>query len=301
MTPDQYTIEETMLAVGDGHQLYVQVWGNNDAAETFIWLHGGPGSGSKDKHKTIFDPLRHRVIFFDQRGCGKSLPYGSREHNDTDAQVQDINALADHFNAPTFTLVGGSWGSCLALVYAIRYPQRVNRLVLRGIFTGRKSEVDFVDQGGCRDFFPDAWQAFVDSVPSRFKDRPAAYHLPRLLGDDPKAAKQAAYAYSNLEGSLVSLDDRPSSEDYETFDPNGTILEYHYISNGCFIPEGYIMDNAAALTMPIDIVQGRYDAVCPPVTAYELHQKLPNSRLFWAQAGHAFGDRANWEVTKGLL
>lgn len=301
MTPDQFTLKEDMLDVGDGHQLYVQLWGNPAATETFIWLHGGPGSGSKDKHKTIFDPSRHRVILFDQRGCGKSLPYGSREHNTTDDQVADITKIADTYDAATFTLVGGSWGSCLALIYAIRNPQRVNRLVLRGIFTGRKSETDFVDQGGFRAFFPELWQEFVDSVPAADQANPAGYWLPRLLGDDAELAKQAAFAYSKLEGSLISLDDRTTVSDYETFDPTGTILEYHYISNGCFVPENYILDNAAALTMPVDIVQGRYDAVCPPVTAYELHERLPNSRLIWTQAGHAFGDRSNWETTKALL
>jgi proline iminopeptidase len=301
MTPDQYTSKEYMLPVGNGHQLYVHEWGNPGATTTIIHLHGGPGSGSSDSHKTLFDPSRQRVVFFDQRGCGKSLPYGSLQHNTTDELVEDISRVADSLKLKTFVLTGGSWGSCLALVYAIRYPARVSRMVIRGIFTGRQSEIDFIDKGGVQMYFPDVWEQFVQSVPKKHRGNPSAYHLPRVLGADPVDAKQSAYAYDQLESSVLRLDDRRASEDFETYDPGSITIECYYMHNHCFLPEGFIMEHANQLTMPIAIVQGRYDTVCPALTAYELHQLLPNSSLTWTIAGHSGSDRANWDAVKLLL
>jgi proline iminopeptidase len=301
MTPDQFTLEERMLDVGDKHRLYVQLWGNKDAKDTILFLHGGPGSGCSDSHKTLFDPSTHKVIFFDQRGCGKSLPYGSLVSNTTDDLVEDINTIAAAFGVKTFAITGGSWGSLLALAYAVRYPKRVTRMVLRGIFTGRKSEIEFLDKGRFKAFFPDAWETFVASVPKKFQADPGSYHLPRAIGKDSKAAKRSAYQYTLLEVSVIGLDDRHRPEDYKTFDPAPTIIECHYMANNCFLPEGYIMDQAHRLTMPVQLVQGRYDMVCPPYTAYELAQKLPNGRLYWTTAGHSGNDRANWDLVKVLL
>jgi proline iminopeptidase len=301
MTTDHYTLEETMLAVSDDHRLFVQLWGAKDAQETMVFLHGGPGSGCSDKHKDLFDPLIHRVIFFDQRGCGKSLPYGSLVANDTDHLVSDITAITDSFGVEKFAITGGSWGSCLALIYAIRNPEKVTRMVLRGIFTGRKSEIDFLDKGEFRSFYPDVWERFVASVPAEAQHDPGAWHHEHMLGNDLELAKRSAYAYNDLEGSVISLDDRRRSEVYETIDPVGTIIECHYLVAGCFIPESYIIDNAANLTMPITLIQGRFDAVCPPFTAYDLSKVLPNGQLYWTTAGHSGTDRANWDLTKALL
>lgn len=301
MTPDTYTIKEQMLDVGQGHRLYVHLWGSPDAPETIVHLHGGPGSGCSDRSKTGYDPMRQRVVFFDQRGCGKSTPYGSLEANDTDHLVEDITAVAAACDAGTFVLTGGSWGSCLALTYAVRHPEKVTRMVLRGIFTGRQKEIDFLDRGGFRAFFPDIWQKFAASVPAEYAAHPGGYHLPRILGDDPAAAKESAYAYSKLESGVISLDDRMNPEAFDDYDPTGTIIECHYLANRCFLPEGYVISNAAKLTMPIILIQGRYDAVCPPFTAYELSQILPDCKLYWTIAGHSGSDRANWELTRALL
>ena len=147
MKTDDNIISEKMLDVGDGHTLYVQEWGNPSASSTTIVLHGGPGSQFKDKHKAAFDSKIHRVIFFDQRGCGRSTPYGSLENNTTDKLVEDISKIADAFGAKTFVLHGSSWGSTLALAYALKYPERVEALVIGGIMTGSKTESDWVDKG----------------------------------------------------------------------------------------------------------------------------------------------------------
>ena len=139
------------------------------------------------------------------------------------------------------------------------------------------------------------------SVPEAHRKDPGAFHLPRVLSDDLAQAKESAYAYNNLEGSLISLDDRFTPQPFEDFDPAPTKIECHYLANNCYLPEGYIMDNAHKLTMPISLVQGRYDMVCPPYTAYELSLKLPNGKLYWTTAGHSGSDRANWDVTRALL
>ncbi len=301
MTPDQFTLEERMIEAGDGHRLYVHHWGDQAADRVTVYLHGGPGSGCRDKDKSLFDPAKQRVVFIDQRGCGKSTPYGSVENNDIDRLVEDINTVTIALGIERFNLVGGSWGSCLALTYAIRNPERVTSMVLRGIFTGRQREIDFLDKGEFRAFFPDVWEKFVKSVPIEHQEDPGAYHVSRMLGDDPVAAKRSAYAYSQLEGSVVSLDDRVKDADFETFDPASSKIECHYLAHNCFLPEGYIMAHASELTMPVHLVQGRYDAICPPFTAYELSVKLPNGTLTWTTAGHSGGDRANWEAVKILL
>ena len=304
MQPDNYTIAEKMIAVGDGHTLYAQLWGNNDAAETIIFLHGGPGSGCSDNHKTNFDPTRQRVIFFDQRGCGKSLPAGKLEANTTDHSIADITKVADEFSTSTFALTGGSWGSCLALAYALKHPKKVTRMVLRGLFTARKSEINFINNGEFAAFFPEVWEEFLQNTPADKRANAADYHTARLLGDDPIASKESAYALSRLEGSVLRLDDRmapATADDFAAFDPNGMRIEHHFISQACFLPEGHILANASKITMPITLIQGRYDAVCPPYTAYELSKTLPNARLVWTTAGHSGSDRANWEATRAAL
>src|SRR3990167_3393513 len=239
MKPDKYTIKEQRISVGDGHKLYTQLWGNKGANETIIFLHGGPGSGCNDKAKTMFNPLRHKVIFFDQRGSGNSQPYGSLTNNTTDDMVSDISKIADTYNVNKFTLVGGSWGSCLALVYAIRNPDRVISMILRGIFTGRQREIDFLEKGSIKDFFPEVWERFVTNVPKKFQKEPAKYHAGRILGSDPEVAKSSAYALQQLEVAVIALDDRENTTDYKSFDPAGAIIEWHYLQNKCFLPEGY--------------------------------------------------------------
>ena len=301
MTPDSYTNSEQMLAVGDGHELYVHDWGKSDAMDTFFFLHGGPGSGCGDGHKDIFDPSTQRVIFFDQRGAGKSTPKGSLEANTTDKLVSDITAIADKLGIQQFTLVGGSWGSTLALAYALEHPERVRAMVLRGLFTGSKREVDFLMQGKFSNFFPEVWEAYQQRTPQQHRQDPSAYHVPRALGDEPTAAKESAYALAELEGSLTRLDERRVPAVFADYDPAGIRLETHYTSNGCFLPERFIQDNAGKLQMPIILIQGRYDMVCPPETAYELSKLLPNATLIWTLAGHSGNDRANFVATKTAI
>ena len=286
MNKDQYVLDEKMLAVGDGHTLYVQEWGNSDASTPIIFLHGGPGSHIKDKHKGAFDPTVQRVIFFDQRGCGKSIPYGSLENNTTDKLIEDITKIADTFGAKTFVLHGSSWGSTLALAYALAHPERVHALVIGGIFTGSKTEADWLDKGQFKPFFPDVWQAYLERTPAEHRSEPSKYHFDKVVNGSPEEQKLSGYVYDCLETGVYQLDDRFEAEIFEEYDPAGIRIEMYYLSNGCFMPEGHILNNANKLTMPVHIVQGRYDMICPPRTAYTLHAKLPNSKLYWTLSGH---------------
>jgi len=286
MTPDTFTITETMLPVGDGHELYVHDWGNKSAKTPIIVLHGGPGSHVKDAGKQLYDPTRQRVVFFDQRGCGKSTPYGSLEHNTTQDLISDISKIADHFGFEKFILTGGSWGSCLALAYALEHPERVVGLVITGVFTGSREEIDWLDQGRFKTFFPDVWDRYLAATPNEHHADPGAYHYERIMSSDADAARDSGHTYDTLESSVISLDDRHLPEPVATYDPASIRIEMHYMHETCFMPDRYILDNAHKLTMPVRIVQGRYDMVCPPNTAYALHAILPDSELVWATGGH---------------
>ncbi len=286
MTDDGYEISDTMLDVGDGHVLYVYEWGNKDAKTPIIFLHGGPGSQVKDKHKSSFNPKKHRVIFFDQRGSGNSTPFGSLELNTTDNLIEDISKVADKLSADTFILHGSSWGSTLALAYALKYPERVEALVIGGVFTGSKAESDWIDKGKFRTFFPDVWQAYLDRTPVKYRANPSAYHFDKVISGTLEEQKLSGYAYECLESGVIQLDDRFHADNLVDHDPSSIRIEMFYLANGCFMPDRYVLDNATKLTVPVHIVQGRYDMVCPPQTAYELHNKLPNSRLYWTLSGH---------------
>lgn len=300
MSPDQHTIKEFFLDTGDNHHLYVQDWGYKKAKHPIIFLHGGPGSCCKDKHKVNFDPKSQRVIFFDQRGSGKSLPKGELKNNTSQKLVEDIEKIIQELKLPSVVLAGGSWGSCLALLFGIKYPARVHGMVLNGIFTARKSEINYLDEGNFKIFFPDIWDKYVATVPKDYQEKPSKYHYNNVFSNDQNLSKKSAYVYSEmLEGPLVNLDDRYAPEKFEEFDPEGTKMEMYYLKNDCFLADGYIFNNANKLTMPIWLIQGRYDMVCPPVTAYELNKLLPNSKLIWTISGH-YLSRESWALIKLL-
>lgn len=299
MTPDEYTIQETFVEVGDGHSLYVQEWGNPKDKLPFLSIHGGPGSGSKDKHKTGYDPTKQRVIFYDQRGSGKSLPYGSIEHNTTKDLIEDIEKIAKRLRIDQFILTGASWGPCLAMAYALKYPKRVMAMVLSGIFTGSQDEIDWILKGRFADFFPDVWQKFLDETPKSHHKNPGGYHVKQALGEDESEAKRSLYALNNLESGVMRLDDRFTPENFADFDPVSSKIETFYLANRCFLPDRYILANARNLKMPVWLVQGRYDFVCRPKIAYELNQKLPDSHLIWTISGHS-SEHENWNLLRTI-
>jgi proline iminopeptidase len=300
MSPDAYIHSEFLLDVGDGHQLFVYDWGNERAETPIICLHGGPGDRAKDKHRDIFDPQLHRVIFFDQRGCGRSLPYGLLENNTTDDLVGDITKIANHLKIKQFYLVGASWGSFLALVYAIHNPKRVAGVVVSAIFTGTKDELEWFSEGRFKPFYPEAWEAYLLKTPESHRGNPTAYHYNMLLHGTEKEQFNAAMALQQLEYSILNLDDRTRTIDPITFDPSGARIEGHYLSQGCFVPDSYILEHTNQLTMPLWIVQGRYDMSCPPYTAYLLHKKVPHSQLFMTIGGHR-AEHETYNLLRAIL
>ena len=286
MNPDAYTIAEHMLEVGHGHTLYIHDWGNKKAKHPIFFLHGGPGGQCKEKHKLPFDPKTQRVIFHDQRGSGKSTPLGRWHHNNTQELAADITKIADFLKVDRFILTGDSWGSCLALYYALCEPRRVSALVVGGVFTGSQAEIDWLDKGMFQTNFPDAWERYLAATPKKFWSDPSAYHMANVVGHDAALAAKSAHAYGELESSVISLDDNFYPTNPEDFEPEGMIIEMRYLNKRCFLPDRFILKNAHKLTMPLYIVQGRYDFVCPPKTAYELSQKAPNAHLTWTVSGH---------------
>jgi proline iminopeptidase len=295
MTPDTFTNEELILEVGDGHSLYVHDWGRKDVETPIIFLHGGPGGGCNDGHKGYFNPEKHRVLFFDQRGSGRSLPYGSVDNNTTLKLAEDITKILEHFKLEKVILFGRSWGSTLALVYAIQNPDRVSAIVTGGVWLGNKAEAALEERTNVSQlFYPEKWVE-IDSS----QDMLSLWKS--VLSDDEETGKRAAYSLAQLLCAQLRLDDRGKAPDYATFDPSSLRIEASYKTHDWFLKENYILDNTDKLTMPVWIVQGRYDMVCLPRFAHELHQKLTDSHLIWTQGGHSGGDRENWLATKTVL
>jgi proline iminopeptidase len=286
MTPDSNTIEETFIDVSHGHRLYAQDWGNPKAKIPIVFLHGGPGDGTSDRAKLRFEPESQRVIFFDQRGSGKSIPYGEIKFNSTSDLIDDIDKVADKFKLSKFIISGNSWGSLLSLAYGLKHPQRLVGVVISGVFLGSKKEIDWINKGGFKNFYPEVWYKLLEQTPPQEHKDPLSYHYKQVTSGDYTEAKKSAYLYQTLEGSLLRLDDRYTPSDFSNFDPTAAFIAMHYMTNNCFLKDNYLLNNAKNIKLPVRIVQGRYDMVCPPTTAYLLNKELHDSRLTWTINGH---------------
>lgn len=279
------------LAVGDGHELYYEECGNPHGKPVVV-LHGGPGAGCSPRMRRFFNPDVYRIVLFDQRGCGRSTPHASLEHNTTWDLVNDIEVLRSALQIDLWQVFGGSWGSTLSLAYAETHPERVAELVLRGIFTLQKHELDWLYRKGTSELFPDRWRDFVAAIPARERDDLLrAYHA-RLTGDDPEVRQAAARAWAIWEGSTINLvpDDKVVAE----FSADKMALavariECHYFVNRGFMEEGQLLrDIERVRNIPAVIVHGRYDALCPARTAWELSRRWPEARLrIVDDAGHS--------------
>ncbi|MCW2309885.1 prolyl aminopeptidase [Rhodobium gokarnense] len=283
-----------MLQTGDGHEVYWEACGNPDGKPA-VFLHGGPGGGCNAQQRRYFDPERYNVILFDQRGCGRSKPHASLEANTTWHLVADIEALREMHGIDKWLVFGGSWGSCLALAYAERHPDRVSELILRGVFTLRSSELAWYYQEGASWLFPDYWDDFLAPIPDDERsDLLAAYHR-RLTGSDRTAQLEAARAWSIWEGRTITLlpnADFAADFGEENFALAFARIENHYFVNAGFLDEGQLIRDAGRLkAIPGVIVQGRYDAATPMRTAYDLHKAWPEAEFTVIDdAGHAFSE-----------
>jgi len=286
------------LDVGDGHEIYFEESGNPDG-KACVFVHGGPGGGSSPEARQFFDPERYRIVVFDQRGCGQSRPHASLEANTTWHLVADMERLRDELGIERWLVFGGSWGSTLALAYAQTHPDRVTELVLRGIFLLRPQEIHWFYQEGASALYPDSWEAYLAPIPKEeHDDLLNAFHR-RLTCDDETTRLAAARAWSVWEASASFLIQNQDFMD-KLDAPDAALamarIECHYFVNGGFFESpNQLLENIDRIRhIPAIIVQGRYDVVCPAVTAWDLHRAWPEADFQLIQdAGHSAFDRAN--------
>ena len=297
--PEIQPYDTGMLDVGDGQQVYWEVSGNPDG-KPVVFLHGGPGGATGPKHRRLFDPERYRIVLFDQRGCGRSTPHVSEPDADLSVNttwhlVADIERLREHLGIERLQALGGSWGSALALAYAEKHPERVTELIVRGIFTLRRDELDWFYEGGASALFPDLWEEFVAPVPVDERGTLIEAYGRLLADPDPAIHEPAAIAWSRWESSTITLLQQPDTIAHFT-EPRYAVafarIENHYFRNGGWWEEGQLFRDADRLAdIPGVIVQGRYDVCTPPMTAWALHRAWPQAEFrMIPDAGHAFDE-----------
>lgn len=288
--PDIAPYESGYLPVGDGHEIYWEQAGN-PAGRPVLFLHGGPGAGSGAVHRRFFDPTHWRIVLFDQRGAGRSRPHASVTANTTPHLVRDIEHLRAALGIADWVLFGGSWGSTLALSYAQTHPERVRAMVLRGIFLGRPSELDWFFHGLAH-VFPDAHTAFLEHLPAQARHDPLAAYCRLLFDPDPAIHLPAARAWSSYEGTCSTLIPAPAA--VAGFARDRAVIglariEAHYFRHGLFLPPGGLLAHMARIAhIPGTIVQGRYDMICPATSAWDLAHAWPAATLTLVpDAGHS--------------
>jgi len=291
------------LTVDLPHVLHVEECGNPEGIPV-LFVHGGPGAGCEPYHRRFFNPEAYRIILFDQRGCGRSTPHAALEGNTTQALVADIEALRRHLGIERWLLFGGSWGSTLALAYAEAHPERVQGLVLRGVFLCRPHEIRWFYQQGASRLFPDLWEEYLAPIPEAERDDLLHAYYRRLTGDDEVARMQAAKAWSLWEGRTSTL--RPNADVVAHFgDPYTALslarIECHYFVNDSFLEPNQLLRDARRLAdIPGVIVHGRYDVVCPVENAWQLHRAWPRSELaIIPDAGHSAGEPGTVDALVG--
>jgi len=289
--PEIEPYKESFIKGDDTHKIFVEESGNPDG-QPILFLHGGPGGGTGPKQRRFFDPSHYRIILFDQRGCGKSNPLGEILKNTTDHLINDIELIRKELNISKWILFGGSWGSTLALAYAIDYPDTVQGIILRGVFLSRQHELDWflkdVDI-----FFPELHQKLLNHIPNTNKSNLLKKYNELVFSENKKFAYKAAISWNQFEGSILKLMPPDFSSESNEVDNDFELarakVQLHYINSNCFVNGEEILEKSKILkNKPITIIQGRYDMVCPPKSAYELNQKIPHSKLIIVpDAGHS--------------
>jgi len=291
------------LKVDETHEIYVEEVGNKNGIP-IIFVHGGPGGGISPDHRRYFDPKKFRVILFDQRGCGKSKPFGELKNNTTQDLVADMEKIRIKLGINSWHLFGGSWGSTLALAYAITHADKVLNMILRGIFLVRPQEIKWFYQEGASFFYPQEWQDFLSVIPKDEQDNLVKAYYKRLTSSNSEDVKKAAIAWSKWEGSTSKLiKDTKMIDSFsdETFSYAFARIECHYfINNAFFSSDNWILENIHKIShIKSVLIQGRYDMPCPPVSAFLLHQAWANSKLLIIeQSGHSASEAG---ITKALV
>lgn len=280
------------LDVGDGHSIYYELSGNPNG-KPVLFVHGGPGGGFSEKDKRYFHPKLFNIITFDQRGSGKSKPFASIKNNRTDNLVKDIKKLLDFLGIKKTYLFGGSWGSTLCLVYAIKYPETILGMVIRGIFLGTREENDYFVYDA-RSSFPEEWEKMVELVPKKHRKNIMRYYYKMMMSKDKNTENKYRLAWATYEFSVSKLifSEKKLKEIFKEVNfKSFSLIELHYLVNNCFLPKDYILKNARRLNgISTVIIQGRYDNVCNPYMAHLLHKRIPKSKLYYTLAGHASSD-----------
>jgi len=283
------------LQVSEVHELYYEQCGNPNG-KPVVFLHGGPGGGISADYRRYFDPKVYRIVLFDQRGSGRSTPHASIEENTTWHLVADIEKLREHLGIERWQVFGGSWGSTLALAYAETHPERVSELVLRGIFLCRPKEIAWFYQEGASAIFPDVWEEYLKVIPENERaDMVSAYHR-RLTSEEYAVRLEAARAWSIWEGSTSKLFFDPSMiekfADAEFALAFARIECHYFMNNAFFSSDNYLIENVGRIRqIPAVIVQGRYDVVCPIMSAWDLHRAWPEAQLdIIPDAGHSISE-----------
>jgi proline iminopeptidase len=284
------------LKVSDLHTIHVEESGNING-KPVIFLHGGPGGGIEPVYRQYFDPEKWRIIVFDQRGCGQSTPHAELQENTTWDLIADIEKIRQHLEIDKWVVFGGSWGSTLSLSYAITHPDRCKALVLRGIFMIRKKEINWFYQDGTSNIYPDAWEHYLRPIPEDERHDLVAAYYKRLTSNDDSVRIEAAKAWSIWEASTSKL--IQSEESIHAFEDAKVAeafarIECHYFTNrGFFATDEWLLENVDKIRhIPTVIVQGRYDVVCPMISAWELHRAFPEADFEIVQdAGHSMTEK----------
>ncbi|WP_112321143.1 prolyl aminopeptidase [Oceanibium sediminis] len=302
--PPREPFRSQVMEMPGGHRVYLEECGIKNGQPVVV-LHGGPGGGCSPGMRRFFDPTHYRAVLFDQRGCGRSSPHASVENNTTWDLVADIERIRESLGIERWIVFGGSWGATLALIYAQTHPERVEALVLRGIFTMTRGELDWFYGGGAGAFWPDQWRAFSHMVPAEERGDLITAYNKRLFGEDEAEQIRFARAWAGWESQLAMLAGgagrgTPSGAYARAF----ARLENHYFINGGFLETGDQIhrDMHRIADIPGHIVQGRYDMVCPPVTAQKIHENWPGSDLVMVpDAGHALSEPGISEELVGIM
>jgi len=279
------------LKVSDLHEIFYQL-GGNPKGEPVMVLHGGPGAGCYPGYFRYFNPEKFHIILHDQRGSSQSKPYAEIRENTTQNLVEDIEKLRKYLNLEKVILFGGSWGTTLALAYAETYPQNVSGMILRGVFTAAKSEIDHFYHGGTANYFPENYYRLVEQIEKPDKFNYPAQLLNKIQSPDTILRNIAVAEWARYEGKIASLNMPDEQLDamlkrwsFFAF----SLIENYYMANLCFLEEGQLLNNAGIISeIPAIIINGRYDVICPPITAYKLHKRMPKSKLWIIEgAGHS--------------
>ncbi|MGX9357973.1 prolyl aminopeptidase [Mycoplasma sp. 773] len=278
------------LKVSDIHSIYYEEVGNPNG-QPILFIHGGPGGGISESNRQYFDPNHYRIILFDQRGCGKSMPSAEIKENTTLNLISDIEELRKNLNIDKWILFGGSWGSCLSLIYAINYPQNVLGMILRGVFLGRQEDDYYLYQQGASFYFPEAYEEFSNFIPIEERHNLIKAYHKYLNSPNIELAYNAAYHWAKWELGLITMNPLTEIEEILSNQKSNlelARLENHYFINHIFLEDNYILKNIDKIrNIPTIIIHGRFDMDCRPEGAYLLHKNLNKSKLNFVIAGHS--------------